>query len=87
MFLIIVGACIFAAYNHDAWLPQTIDFIFQKSTPTKNITDDPNYALYEKYKSATSYSEPYEECYIHCAQDGFEGFKFCAITNKCAAIK
>ncbi|MES2314592.1 MAG: hypothetical protein V4524_01495 [Patescibacteria group bacterium] len=84
-FLLMLAGCVALAYYQDKWLPQVIDFTFQKSTPTKNA-DDADRALYEKYKSFI-YTEPYEECYVRCAQDGFEAFKFCAVSNKCASIK
>ncbi len=84
-FLLILAGCIALAYYQNKWLPQVIDFTFHSSTPTKNA-DDADHELYEKYKSFV-YTEPFEECYVHCAEDGFEAFKFCAVTNKCAAIK
>ncbi len=86
IFLLILIGCITLAYTQDKWLPPLVDFIIQKSTPTKSLSEDADYQLYKKYQNF-KYSEPDEQCHVQCASGNFSAFKFCEVTNKCSSIK
>ncbi len=90
-FLLFLAICITAAYTYNSWLPPVIDFVFQKSTPADNFvefsTTSPDYLLYQKYKSAETFSEPFEQCYVQCAKGDLSGFQFCSTANRCASLQ
>ncbi len=90
-FILLLAVCITAVYTYSSWLPPVVDFVFQKSTPATGVpntdANNPDYQLYEKYKSDGNYSEPFEQCYMQCAKNDFSAFEFCSTANKCASLQ